>query len=364
VKPLLFSILLLLTSILSSSAQSYRGLSIVNDNMAWLSGMHGTILKTADGGKSWDTIRPAGFSKKDFRDIHAWDKKHAVVMSSGDTGVVLETYDAGQTWKLIYSDSAEGSFLDAMDVKDNRILIVGDFTARYTPYVVLLDQKRRITQYSHFAYATHTDLLNGKNDSLTFFAASGSNVKWTGKNQFVMIPVNSRHSFFYKCSFSSGRHLRKIEPSLEHKKFINIQYISEPGFITQKAGGAYGMCMGVDNTVYVVGGSFYHRDSGRLASFYSINGGKTWAPAESMPGGYRSGIAAYKTNKYLICTGTGGTDISTDSGKNWSPFLKEGYHVCAFSDKRIWLAGKTVKVMDLEDLILHTNKRSTSATTK
>ena len=75
----------------AAQSQHYRGLSVVNDNLAWMSGTKGHILRTVDGGQHWDTFIPQGYAKKDFRDIHAWDEKHAVAMSAGDSSVLLET---------------------------------------------------------------------------------------------------------------------------------------------------------------------------------------------------------------------------------------------------------------------------------
>jgi photosystem II stability/assembly factor-like uncharacterized protein len=45
-----------------SHAQSYRGLSVVNANTAWVSGSKGMVLRTVNGGKSWDTLNPKGYA--------------------------------------------------------------------------------------------------------------------------------------------------------------------------------------------------------------------------------------------------------------------------------------------------------------
>ena len=47
-------------------ANSIRGLSVVDDHVAWISASKGAIAITLDGGKTWDWKQVAGFEKSDF----------------------------------------------------------------------------------------------------------------------------------------------------------------------------------------------------------------------------------------------------------------------------------------------------------
>src|SRR5262245_17981496 len=49
----------------------YRGVSAVSDTVAWASGTKGTIVRTADGGRTWQTLSIPGTEALDFRDIDA-----------------------------------------------------------------------------------------------------------------------------------------------------------------------------------------------------------------------------------------------------------------------------------------------------
>ena len=42
------------------SAQSLRGLSVVDDCTIWASGAERTVLRSLDGGKSWQSVGPLG----------------------------------------------------------------------------------------------------------------------------------------------------------------------------------------------------------------------------------------------------------------------------------------------------------------
>jgi hypothetical protein len=94
---------------------SIRGLSVVDNNVAWASGYNGYIATTIDGGKSWNWQQVKGFEKSDFRDIEAFSDKEAVIMSSGTPALILKTIDGGANWKVNYRNTDTTYFLDAMD---------------------------------------------------------------------------------------------------------------------------------------------------------------------------------------------------------------------------------------------------------
>jgi hypothetical protein len=50
--------------VLTSGTQtSLRGLSVVNDNVVWVSGSNGTVGKTTNGGKNWKWYTVKGLKK-------------------------------------------------------------------------------------------------------------------------------------------------------------------------------------------------------------------------------------------------------------------------------------------------------------
>lgn len=99
----------------SQSGVSFRGLSVVNSQTAWVSGSKGTIGKTLDGGNSWTWLHPKGMQQRDFRDIEAFSDKIAVAMAIDSPGIIIKTTDGGQSWKTVYRSDVSGIFLDAMD---------------------------------------------------------------------------------------------------------------------------------------------------------------------------------------------------------------------------------------------------------
>ncbi|HEY4206138.1 MAG TPA: YCF48-related protein, partial [Puia sp.] len=134
----IFSFLLLTIGILPASAQkvqlltsgthsSFRGLSVVNDEVIWVSGSNGIVGRSLDGGKTWEWIRVPGHEKNDFRDIEAFDVNTAIIMAIASPAIILKTKDGGRTWRQVYENNDPGMFLDAMEFwnKDSGI-VLGD----------------------------------------------------------------------------------------------------------------------------------------------------------------------------------------------------------------------------------------------
>src|SRR5215831_8542039 len=65
----------------SGTKTSLRGLSVVNDNVIWVSGSHGTVGKSLNSGKNWNWMTVKGFEAKEFRDIEAFDANTAIIMA-------------------------------------------------------------------------------------------------------------------------------------------------------------------------------------------------------------------------------------------------------------------------------------------
>lgn len=330
------------------ASQHFRGLSVLDDNTVWMSGSKGCVLRTTNGGTSWDTLSPAGYSHKDFRDIHAWNAKHAVIMSSGDSGVVLETKDAGITWNLIYHDNTPGVFFDAFDVKGNNIILVGDGIAGNNPYILYFDNHRRIIPFQTKYFQGNSERqwainMQNRRDSFAFFAASGSNVQWISAHRFLMIPVAKDSSFFVFGNISKRNPLSKNNLKDAHEYYLSYRDIAYLPFRKQSASGAYSFAANKRGYSIAVGGSYLAPATGDSTSFFSSDFGKTWQASTTMPSGYRSAVTYLPKAKLWICTGTNGTDISKDDGHNWRKTSYAGYNVCAASRHYLWFAGNKGK---------------------
>ena len=85
---------------------SIRGLSVVDDSVAWISGSKGYIatllqmaVKPGNGG------RLRVMKQRTFRDIEAFSATEAVIISSGTPALILKTTNGGQSWQEKYRNT-------------------------------------------------------------------------------------------------------------------------------------------------------------------------------------------------------------------------------------------------------------------
>jgi len=96
-----------------------RGVSAVSDRVGWASGSGSTVLRTADGGATWQKLTVTS-DQLDFRDIDAIDARTAYVLSigNGPASRIYKTSDAGATWSLQFKNEDPKAFYDAMSFWD------------------------------------------------------------------------------------------------------------------------------------------------------------------------------------------------------------------------------------------------------
>ena len=105
-----------------------RGVSAVNERVAWASGSGSTVLRTDDRGATWKKLSVTS-DALDFRDIDAIDENTAYVLSigNGPTSRIYKTLDGGATWVLQFRNEDPKVFLDAMSFWDaDHGIVVGD----------------------------------------------------------------------------------------------------------------------------------------------------------------------------------------------------------------------------------------------
>src|SRR5438045_5839262 len=111
----------------------FRGLSAVSSSTAWVSGYtptNGVVMRTTNGGATWQDVSPPGSVGLQFRDIEAFDADDAVTMSIGDNPTdfrIYVTHDGGERWALTFVNTEPTAFYDCMSFFDNnRGLAVSD----------------------------------------------------------------------------------------------------------------------------------------------------------------------------------------------------------------------------------------------
>ena len=107
----------------TGSSARLRGLSAVSAEIAWASGSVGTVLRTVDGGATWQSVGPPDVSDLQFRDIEAFDAEYAVILSigDGDTSRVYVTSNGGATWTRTFTNDDPRAFYDCITFLDREL---------------------------------------------------------------------------------------------------------------------------------------------------------------------------------------------------------------------------------------------------
>jgi photosystem II stability/assembly factor-like uncharacterized protein len=303
---------------------SIRGLSVVNEKVAWVSGSKGYIALTKDAGKTWNWQQVKGFEQSDFRDIQAFSEKEAVIMSSGTPAVILKTVDAGATWLIKYRNRDTTIFLDAMDFDGKHGYLLGDPVDNHFVLFETLDKGNTWKQKDQ----SKTPMAKPGEAA---FAASGSCLSFNNKNVSI-VTGGSLASFIYQPKPGKG--------------WVNLQLPIAQG---KSSAGAFSLDQ--HGKHWLVAGGDYQRDN-RLDSTLclSTNAGKTWFVGK-FPTGFQSCII-YVNDKTYISTGTSGTNLSKDNGLTWTKIDDVSYNVCAKSGNGKWvlLAGNNGKIAIFQPL--------------
>lgn len=283
-----------------------RGLAPVNHNNAWVSGTEGTVLRTADGGRTWIDVSPGGDTGDlQFRDIEAFDARRAVILSIGEGGDsrVYRTSDGGTSWQRTFVNDDPAAFYDCLGFWDSQHGI-----ALSDP----VGGAFRILATDDFGASWHVVDPAGMPAALAgefAFAASGTCLVTAGRSDAWIA--------------SGGGATARVFHTTDRGRTWSVA--STP-VASSAAGGIFSLAVRGTTDVVAVGGDFTAPTVGTDAAAFSTDSGRTWTPGSSL-GGYRSGAAWLGQKKNVrtpgtdavIAVGPSGTDLSRDAGRTWRP---------------------------------------------
>lgn len=299
---------------------SFRGLDVVSRKIVWASGTGGTVVRTVDGGKNWKVIRVPGAEKLDFRDIEAFGKKTAYVLSigNGENSRIYKTTDGGDTWKLQFTNPIPDAFFDSIAFWDkNHGLAQSDpVDGKYVFF--------ETTDGETWTRMPPSGMPSAKGGEAAF-AASGTCIVTQGKKDVFLITGGKAARVFR--STDRGRSWKGFETEM----------------VSGKAGtGIFGIAVH-ERTAAIVGGDYQAPSQTEGTFSISLDGGDSWS-SPSVLGGYRSGVAfaemkAGSDSPLMIAVGPTGAEASFDRGKTWKPLGKTPLNVVQSAKGVVWAAG-------------------------
>jgi photosystem II stability/assembly factor-like uncharacterized protein len=289
-----------------------RGISAASVRVAWSSGAASTVLRTEDGGLTWDrrTVTP---DRLDFRDIDAVDPNTAYVLSIGNGPLsrIYKTTDGGQTWDLQFKNDDPHAFLDAMAFWDARHgLVVGD---SIEGAFYLLRTEDGGQTWARIPSGALPPALPNEGA----FAASGTNIATYG----------SREAWVGTGAASRARVLHTRDGGRSWT-------IAETPIASGASAGIYSVAFRDAQHGVVVGGDYTQERAAVENVAVTTDGGQTWLPiADHGLSGFRS-VVAYVPGvspAVVVAVGPAGSDLSEDDGRTWTPIAGPGFDTLSFA---------------------------------
>lgn len=297
-----------------------RGISAVDDQVAWASGAKGTVLRTVDGGDHWQRVGVPGAADLDFRDVEGFDADHAVVLSIGpaEASRIYRTRDGGRNWTLVLQNSDPRAFFDCMAFDGPHGVILGDPVDGHFQILETHDR------------GEHWTLRGDGPESATgeaAFAASGTCVA-LGGDDIVFVTGGAQARAHYLLDPAGG--LWGATPAADAAPLPSAGYFSvartPDGFIA-------------------VGGDYEQPDAAGLLAALPLDYPASGSPRLGFgpgPAGYRSGIACMGESTACLATGPSGTDWW--NGEAWSTVSPLGFDAVDFAGDTGWATGDAGRI--------------------
>jgi photosystem II stability/assembly factor-like uncharacterized protein len=292
--------------------------------VAWASGSKGTVLRTTDGGTTWQQRPIPGVDSADFRSLHAFSADEAFVLSAGTPALLYHTADGGATWQLRYENRSPDIFFDALSFwNTTHGIAMSDPTDGQFVLIATHDGGRHWKPLP-------TDALPPSASGEAGFAASGTGVATYG-NQFVWFATGGAQARVFRSADRGARWTVAPTPV-------------QQGTPSQ---GIFSLVFADSLRGVAVGGNYLAENDSTRTACFSTDGGRTWQLPETSPKGYRSAVAYHPPTRLLLTVGPSGSDHSTDHGRTWQPVDTSGYHTVQFAhNQRVgWAAGSEGRIV-------------------
>ncbi|WP_276132719.1 WD40/YVTN/BNR-like repeat-containing protein [Polluticoccus soli] len=337
-----FLLFLLLTSATAYSQQyslrfvdtktdaSFRGLSVADEHAIWVSGSKGWVGRSVNGGVDWSFSQVQGYENCDFRTLYAFDSSNAIIANAGSPAYILRTGDGGASWQRVYENTDSAAFFDGMDFWDKkRGIIHGDPIGG-----------RMLLLYTKDGGRSWKERNSPKmNKGEASFAASGTSISCVW-DRAVVIATGGKTSRLF-LSLNRGRSWHSIPtPMLAGTESTGIYSVMKGYTISHWliAGGDY------RRDTLSTANFFYTWNKGKkwLAPASTTRGYRECLAqiCDQRP-------AKKCQTLTMFALGPSGIDISTDDGVNWKPLSDEkGFHVIkpSWDHNLMFLAGGNGKL--------------------
>lgn len=309
---------------------SFRGSSIGDDGSIYVSGSNGSVYSSTDKGANWKACVVPDSDTLDFRDVQVLAKEKVLLMTagSGTASRIYQSSDAGATWRKVYQNEQPAVFFNGFAFwNENDGVLIGDPDDDSKLYLLITDDGG--VTWNRIG-AESLPLLTKDEYG---FAASGTGIFTKGTSELFI---------------GTGGGSSRIYHSTD--KGATWSVYNTPIVQGEPSKGMFSVHFYESGKGIAVGGD-YKKDKDKNGNvILSTDNGKSWklAPGHSNVG-FQSCVQKIGNN-VLLSTGTSGTYLSKDDGRNWELLSEEGFHTMAISPDGSYgiLAGGEGRVATIE----------------
>ena len=300
-----------------------RGISAVDADVAWASGRAGTVLRTVDGGTTWQSVKVPGAGELDFRDVEGFDADTAVVLSigPGQASRVYRTTDGGATWSVALQNDDERAFLDCMAFDGQRGWLMGDpVDGAFQVYE---------TADGGASWTLQPEGMPPAEKDEAAFAASGTCIATTPWDRRIIVTGGGAARILMDG--------RDTPAWTAHATPIPARVPAAGIFSAAPAG----------DDMLLVGGDFEHEGTGSAALVVADGEGGLHVARLPDPNGYRSGVAC-AGDAQPLCVAVGPNGVDLLSGGRWQSLSTIGYDAIDLAGNVGWASGDQGRIARIE----------------
>lgn len=315
----------------SHTTQLLQAVHAVDSRVVWASGHGGVVLRTLDGGTTWERRpAPAGDSLE-YRDVHALSADVAWVLAAGNGAKsrIYRTTDGGATWTPQFVNADTAAFYDCLSFLDRRTgVAVGDAVRGQTRIL-------RTTSAGQRWALVDSSFVPAALPSEGAFASSGQ------------CAVAADATTAYIAMGAPGARLFRSTDAGAHWTALPTPFVK--GTVAGLTGLAFtsatrGIAVAADI-------NRLRTDTSSAVVGVTEDGGQTWTlrPRPPLPGAL-SGVAwVTEVGKELaVVVGFGGAFITPDAGRNWITLNNQVFTGVAAFGRSAWIAGGNGRIIRLD----------------
>jgi photosystem II stability/assembly factor-like uncharacterized protein len=308
----------------SGTTVTLIGVSAVDAQTVWVAGgAPATVLRTLDGGSTWQSRPVPGTEELQFRDVHAISRDEAWVLSigNGSASRIYHTTDGGANWRLQFQNADSAAFYDCLTFFDAKRGVA--FSDAVNGRTLIL---RTEDGGAHWALLP-PDAVPAPLQGEGGYASSGGCVTSHGPRHGW---IATTHSRVFRTDDAGRTWSASLTP------------LAQDSTRGLKATAWHDTRLGV-----AVGGTVVGRrvdDTTSAAVAFTTDGGSTWTLGERPPPGSLMGATWLRDGTAIVAASEGGLMVSPDAGASWIAANTHRYWSVGGVGSRAWVVGTNGRI--------------------